>query len=446
MRERRDGDAVHLDHLDDLGTWHEIEAADGAQARIVHENPHVQADRALGDALRGAGLRQVRGYDTRLDPVLPPELVGQRAQAIRAAGDQRHVESRGRETSCECHADAGRRPRDHAPGPVGREHLHLGFLLLAGLACAGYHGKPLRAEIILDVPHVSGLRAARGDAFVLLGTSCRSTIHLVIGALVLAAVATDSMAASGEIPLTRDGGVYQVLATINGWLVRPFVVDSGAADVQVSAVPTEGQRAGRRAGQLAGRPEGRIPSLSGLSSLTIFDSPALPRHPARTAHLKAFVSAQDVLYVGGGSTANLLSLWRAHGLDRLLAKAWRSGAVLAGISAGMLCWFQSGLTDSFGGFKPLRDGLGLLRGAACPRYDGEPLRQAAFRRMIARDGTTGYAADDGAGLHFVGNRLHEVVSSRPTARAYRVAVKRGKVVETQLPTRLLMKLRRAGGA
>src|SRR5262245_3207521 len=312
MRERRDGDAVHLDHLDDLGTWHEIEAADGAQARIVHENPHVQADRALGDALRGAGLRQVRGYDTRLDPVLPPELVGQRAQAIRAAGDQRHVESRGRETSCECHADAGRRPRDHAPGPVGREHLHLGFLLPA--------------------------------------------------------------------------------------------------------------------------------------SLTIFDSPALPRHPARTAHLKAFVSAQDVLYVGGGSTANLLALWRAHGLDRLLAKAWRSGAVLAGISAGMLCWFQSGLTDSFGGFKPLRDGLGLLRGAACPRYDGEPLRQAAFRRMIARDGTTGYAADDGAGLHFVGNRLHEVVSSRPTARAYRVAVKRGKVVETQLPTRLLMKLRRAGGA
>jgi peptidase E len=162
--------------------------------------------------------------------------------------------------------------------------------------------------------------------------------------------------------------------------------------------------------------------------------------------LKAFVSRQDVFYVGGGSTANLLSLWRAHGLDRLLANAWRSGAVLAGISAGMLCWFQSGLTDSFGGFQPLRDGLGLLRGAACPHYDSEPRRQGAFRRMIARDEITGYAADDGVGLHFVGRRLHEVVSSRPSARAYRLVVRRGKVVETALATRLLRGDARSGGA
>lgn len=175
------------------------------------------------------------------------------------------------------------------------------------------------------------------------------------------------------------------------------------------------------------------------TDLTVFDSLAVPRRPARTADLKAFVSAQDVFYVGGGNTANLLSVWRAHGLDRLLARAWRSGAVLAGVSAGMLCWFENGLTDSFGGFQPLRDGLGLLRGAACPHYDGEPLRQAAFRRMIKRDGMSGYAADDGAGLHFVGTRLREVVSSRPEARAYRLTVRRGKVVETPLPTRLLGK-------
>src|SRR4029453_6874469 len=132
------------------------------------------------------------------------------------------------------------------------------------------------------------------------------------------------------------------------------------------------------------------------TDLTVFDSPALRRQPTSTADLKAFVSAQDVFYVGGGSTANLLSLWRAHGLDRLLTKAWRSGAVLAGVSAGMLCWFQDGLTDSFGGLRPLGDGLAFLEGAASPHYDGEPLRQAAFRRMIRRDGTFGYAADDGA--------------------------------------------------
>lgn len=101
------------------------------------------------------------------------------------------------------------------------------------------------------------------------------------------------------------------------------------------------------------------------SDLTLFDSPTLPRRPGRTDDLSAFVAAQDVFYVGGGSTANLLAVWRAHGLDRLLARAWRSGAVLAGVSAGMLCWFESGLTDSFGGYAPLRDGLGLLRGAAC---------------------------------------------------------------------------------
>jgi dipeptidase E len=180
------------------------------------------------------------------------------------------------------------------------------------------------------------------------------------------------------------------------------------------------------------------------TDLTIFDSPALPRQPGRTADLAAFIRAQDVFYVGGGNTANLLAVWRAHGLDRLLAKAWRSGAVLAGVSAGMLCWFQGGLTDSFGGFKPLRDGLGLLRGSACPHYDGEPLRQAAFRRMMVQENTWGYAADDGVGLHFVGTELREVVSSRVTARAYRVEVKRGRVVETPLPTRILKTPGRSG--
>jgi peptidase E len=179
------------------------------------------------------------------------------------------------------------------------------------------------------------------------------------------------------------------------------------------------------------------------TDLTTFDPPSLPRRPARTADLKAFVAAQDIFYVGGGSTANLLSLWRTHGLDRLLTRAWRSGAVLAGISAGMLCWFEDGLTDSFGGYAPLRDGLGLLKGAACPHYDGEPLRQAAFRRMIRRDRASGYAADDGVGLHFVGTRLREVVSVSPTALAYRLTVRRGEVVEAPLRTRLLRGTRSA---
>src|SRR5687767_8451201 len=97
--------------------------------------------------------------------------------------------------------------------------------------------------------------------------------------------------------------------------------------------------------------------------LTLFDAPSLPRVPARTADLAAFVAEQDVFYVGGGSTANMLAIWRTHGLDELLRNAWRRGAVMSGISAGMLCWFEGGLTDSFGGIEPLHDGLGLIPGS-----------------------------------------------------------------------------------
>ncbi len=170
-----------------------------------------------------------------------------------------------------------------------------------------------------------------------------------------------------------------------------------------------------------------------------FDSPALPRQPSLTRDLAAFVQAQDVFYVGGGNTANLLAVWRAHGLDRLLRRAWRAGAVLSGISAGMLCWFQGGITDSFGGYRGLHDGLGLLRGTACPHYDGEPKRQAAFRRLIAQGAPARYAADDGVALHFRGTQLKEVVSSRPKALAYRLQRRRGVFEEVPLKVRYLGK-------
>jgi peptidase E len=173
------------------------------------------------------------------------------------------------------------------------------------------------------------------------------------------------------------------------------------------------------------------------SDLTLFDPPALPRRPPRTEDLPSFVAKQDVFYVGGGNTANLLALWRAHGLDELLRKAWRAGAVLAGVSAGMICWFQNGLTDSFGGLYALNDGLGLLKGSACPHYDGEAERRAMYHQIIARGAPPGYAADDGVALHFAGRRLHEIVSSRPTAGAYRVALRRGDVIEKRLPVRYL---------
>jgi dipeptidase E len=172
------------------------------------------------------------------------------------------------------------------------------------------------------------------------------------------------------------------------------------------------------------------------TDLTLFDSPLLERRPARSSELAAFVAEQDVIYVGGGSTANLLALWRAHRLDVALRDAWSSGSVLSGVSAGMVCWFGGGLTDSYGGLERLNDGLALIEATACPHY-GAGERRRAFHQAIAEGMGAGYAADDGAALHFAGSALAEVVSSRPDAGAYRVEQVDGRVVETRLPVRFL---------
>jgi peptidase E len=139
--------------------------------------------------------------------------------------------------------------------------------------------------------------------------------------------------------------------------------------------------------------------------------------------LRGFLLGQDFVYVGGGNTANLLALWRLHGLDAILREALASGVVLAGLSAGMNCWFEASVTDSFGGDRlhPLQDGLGLLGGSACPHYDGEELRRPTYLDLVGTGRLPGgYAADDGCGLVFRDGALVEAVSSRPGARAFRV--------------------------
>ncbi len=174
------------------------------------------------------------------------------------------------------------------------------------------------------------------------------------------------------------------------------------------------------------------------SDLTTFDDPAFPRRPATSDELPAFLARHDIFYVGGGNTAQLLATWRIHGLDRLLRREWRKGKILCGVSAGMLCWFEGGITDSFGDHRYYPDGLGFLKGSASPHYHGEANRVPIYRKAIA-DGTApaGYAADDGCALHFVGTKLKEAVSSRPEAGAYRLTRHRGKAVETAIPVRYL---------
>jgi len=130
-------------------------------------------------------------------------------------------------------------------------------------------------------------------------------------------------------------------------------------------------------------------------------------------------------------------MWRAHGLDRILREAWVNGKVLSGISAGMLCWFSGGVTDSFGGLEALYDGLGFIEATACPHFDGEDDRRPTYHRLIREGLQWGYACDDGAALHFHGTELVEVVTSRANAAAYRVELLNGEVVETRLESRFL---------
>src|SRR3954471_9217884 len=160
----------------------------------------------------------------------------------------------------------------------------------------------------------------------------------------------------------------------------------------------------------------------------------------RIADLRAHVLAQDVVYVGGGNTASLLATWRAHGLDGALIDAWHAGVVLCGISAGMNCWFEQSVTDSFdvATLAPLDDGLGHLAASDCPHYHGEEQRGPTYRRLVS-DGVLrdGWAADDGAALVFAGTELAEVVASRPDAAAYRVQRTADGIDERRVEARAL---------
>lgn len=157
--------------------------------------------------------------------------------------------------------------------------------------------------------------------------------------------------------------------------------------------------------------------------------------------LRELALASDVILVCGGNTANMLAVWRVHGFDAILREAWEAGVVLTGWSAGMICWFEAGVTDSFGPrgapvvrpdvggsaadssspeLEGMRDGLGFLPGSACPHYDGEELRRPVYKRLT-RDGfPPGIALDDGVAAHYAGTELHEVVTDLSSAGGYLV--------------------------
>jgi peptidase E len=177
----------------------------------------------------------------------------------------------------------------------------------------------------------------------------------------------------------------------------------------------------------------------------------LSQHGARPSHLQLFpmpsvsdpedlLLSQDVIFVGGGSVANMVAVWRVHGIADVMRRAWQAGIVLAGVSAGAICWFGGGTTDSFGPeLRPFTDGLCLLSGSYCPHYSAEPTRRPAYQALVA-DGTlpAGIACDDGAAAHFAGDRLDAIVAERPGATGYQVEPDgHGTATEMPLPARLL---------
>ena len=157
-------------------------------------------------------------------------------------------------------------------------------------------------------------------------------------------------------------------------------------------------------------------------------------YPWPPEDLRELALGHDVIFVCGGNTANMLAVWRAHGFDRILREAWDAGVVLAGWSAGMICWFEAGVTDSFGPqLEGMRDGLGLLPGSACPHYDGEERRRPVYTELVAGGFPGGIALDDGVAIHYAGTERREIVTCRPGACAYHVDADG----ETELEARLL---------
>lgn len=174
------------------------------------------------------------------------------------------------------------------------------------------------------------------------------------------------------------------------------------------------------------------PKPAHLSHLSLFEP--------HTSDLETLIFAQDIIYVGGGNTKNLIALWKEWQLDRILRMAWNKGIILCGVSAGSICWFEEGVTDSIPGKRTVLKCLGFLSGSNCPHYNWEVYKNGYHQLLSQKLIREGYAADDGVALHFIGDRLRKIVSSRPKAKAYYLEKKNEEVIETPLNPQYLGKV------
>lgn len=161
------------------------------------------------------------------------------------------------------------------------------------------------------------------------------------------------------------------------------------------------------------------------SHLSLFDPP--------TGDLEDYLHENDIVYVGGGSTKNMLALWNEWNLSEIFKNIYLDGTILAGISAGAICWFEQGVTDSIPGKLSAIDCLGFLPGSCCPHFDGDMRRRPAYQKLIkCGEIKPGYGIEDGAGLHFVNRELFATISSRDAATAYFLKLKAEEIIEIRM--------------
>jgi peptidase E len=227
-----------------------------------------------------------------------------------------------------------------------------------------------------------------------------------------------------QIIAIGGGGFYR--DSENLALEQYIIQQTGAAEPRVAFVPTA-----------SAEPDNYLVSFY-TSFLKLGCRPSHLSFFKRTPDLQSYLLNQDVIYVGGGNTKSMLAVWREWSVAEILREAWLSGIVLTGVSAGAICWFEQGLTDSWADQLCPIDCLGFLPGSCCPHYDGEPKRRPSYHELLlSGEISAGVAIEDWVGVHYRCTELHRVIAAKAGARAYSVGVVYGSIQETPLPVEYL---------
>jgi dipeptidase E len=191
-------------------------------------------------------------------------------------------------------------------------------------------------------------------------------------------------------------------------------------------------------GTASGDSEGYIENFYKSFSKMDCDPSHLSLFRPHTNQVEKFILSQDIIYVGGGNTKNMMVLWKEWNIHKALKKAYKQGIILSGLSAGSICWFEHGASDSIPGRLTRVNGLGFIEGSTCPHYDGESNRKPEYRRLLkGQKVKNGIALDDGAAVHFINEEFYKSVSSRPNAKAYKLYRKDSDIIEESLLTEYL---------